>query len=60
MKSHGISTINPAIAENTEYLIALACTSFINLNVAVSIDRGVSLHFVSSLALRHYSKQRIT
>ena len=51
MKSHGISTINPAIAENTEYLIALACTSFINLNVAVSIDRGVSLHFVSSLAL---------
>ena len=47
MKS--ISAINPAITENT---IIKACTSFIDLKVGVSLYHGVSLCFVSLLALR--------
>ena len=49
MKS--ISTINPAIVENTEYLIVEACASFTNLKVNVSLDHGVLLHFVLFLAV---------
>ena len=52
MKS--ISTINPAITENTECLIVKVCTSFINLKLGVSLDHGVSLCFVSLLALQTY------
>ena len=52
MKS--ISTINPAITENTECLIIKACASFVNLKVGVLFDHGVSLiiHFVSVLTLQ--------
>ena len=46
------STINPAITENTEFLINKACTSFIDLELGVSLDHGVSLQFVSTIALR--------
>ena len=44
MKS--ITTINPAIMENTECSIVEACTSFINLKVGVLFDHGVSLSSV--------------
>ena len=50
MKS--ISTINPAITENTECLIVKAGTSFIDLKVGVSLDHGVSLRSISLLALQ--------
>ena len=50
MKS--IPTINPAIKENTVYLIVEACTSFINLNVGVSLNHGASLHFILRIVLR--------
>ena len=49
MKS--ISTINPAITENTECLIIEACTLVINLKVGVSLYHGVSLPFVLLPAL---------
>jgi len=44
MKS--ISTINPAITENTKYSIVKVCASFINLKVGVSLV--TMLHFTSS------------
>ena len=47
MKS--ISTINPAIMENSECLVIRDCTS---LKVGVSLDHVVSLCFISLLALR--------
>jgi len=47
-----ISTINPAMTENTECYIVKVCTSFINFKVGVLLDRGVSLRLVSLLALR--------
>ena len=50
MKS--ISTINPAITENTECSIIKVCTSFIDLKVGVSFNHGVSLRFVSLLAFQ--------
>ena len=50
MKS--ISTINPAIMENTECLIVKVHAPFIDLKVGVSLDHGVPLHFVSFLALQ--------
>ena len=50
MKS--ISTINPAIAGNTECSIVTVRTSFIVLKVGVSFNYGVSLRFISLLALR--------
>ena len=49
MKS--ISAINPAITENTKYSIVKAGASFINLNVGVWLAHGVSLCFISLLAL---------
>ena len=48
MKS--ISTINPAITENMECAIVKVCTSLINLQLGVSLNHGVSLHFISLLA----------
>ena len=60
-----ISTINPAITENTKYSIVKRHASFIDLKVGVSLNHGVSLRFVSLLAFRTFwatfhSKQRIT
>jgi len=49
MKS--ISTINPTITENTECLIVKASNPEIDLKMGVSLDHGVSLCFVSLLAL---------
>ena len=43
MKS--ISTINPAITEDTERLIDKEHALFIDLKVGVSLDNDVSLHF---------------
>jgi len=48
MKS--ISTINPAIMENTERLIVKTCASFFDLKVVVLLDHNVPLHFISLLA----------
>jgi len=47
-----ISIINPAIAGNMGCLIVEMCTSFIDLKVGVSLDRGVLLCFISFLALQ--------
>ena len=47
-----IFTINPAITENTECSIVKVCASFINLKVGVSFNYGVSLRFISLLALQ--------
>ena len=48
-----ISTVNPAITENTECSIVKACASFINflinLKVGVSLDHG-TLRFTSSFS----------
>ena len=52
MKS--IPTIDPVVTENTACLIIEARTSFINLKVGISLNHGVSLRFVSHLALRTY------
>ena len=57
MKS--ISTINPAVTENTKYLIIKAHALF----MGVWLDHGSSQHFVSFLTLRTCwatFKQRIT
>ena len=40
-----MSTINLAITENTECLIVKVHASFTNLEVGVSLDYGVLLHF---------------
>ena len=37
--------------DNTECSIIKACTSFISLKIGVSLNHGVSLHFISHLAL---------
>ena len=50
MKS--ISTINPAIMENTECSTAKTHSSFIDLKVDVSLSHGVLLCFVSLQALQ--------
>ena len=50
MKS--ISTINPAITENTEYLIVTVCATFIDLKVGVLLNHGVSLCCASPPSLR--------
>jgi len=50
MKS--ISTINPAITENTERLIIKAHTSIIKLKVGMFLDHEVSLPFILLLALQ--------
>ena len=47
-----ISTINPAITENTGCLIVKVHTSFIDLKVGVSLDHGVLVCFVSLPALQ--------
>ena len=48
-----ISTINPAIKENTERLIVKVRTSFIDLKVGVSLNHGVLLLlFILLLAFR--------
>ena len=47
-----ISTINPAIMENTVCSIVNKCASFIYLKVGVSLDHDVSLCFVLLLALQ--------
>ena len=47
MKS--VSTIKPAIMENTEYLIGEVHASFINLKVGISLDH------VYHYALFHYT-----
>ena len=52
MKS--ISSFNLAITENMECLIVKGHASFINLKVGVSFDHGVSLCFVSFLAVRTF------
>ena len=48
-----ISTINAAIMENMECLqecsIIKVCVAFIDIKVSVSLDHGVSLHFISLL-----------
>ena len=49
MKS--ISTINPAIMENTEYSIVAVHASFVDLKVGALLDHDVSPPFVSLLAL---------
>jgi len=49
MKS--ISTINPAILENTKCLIVMVHVPVINLEVGVSLDYGISLRLVSLPAL---------
>ena len=57
MKS--MSTINPAIKENTEFSIVKMCVSFINLKVGLSF---VSLHFAYLQLFKNvkqHSKQRI-
>ena len=45
------STINPAIAENTEWSIAKVRLIY-QLKVGVSLNHGVSLRFVSLLAFQ--------
>ena len=50
MKS--ISTINPAITENTECSIVNTRVSFINLKVGVLLDYDLLLCFISLLALQ--------
>ena len=41
-----ISTINPAITENTECSIVEVQASLINLEVGVSLDLGALLRFI--------------
>ena len=48
---NSISTINPAITENTECLIIKAHLSLINLKVGVLLDHDALLCFISLLAL---------
>jgi len=48
MKS--IHTINPAITENMDYVIFKVRASLINLTVGVSLNDGVSPHFISRLS----------
>jgi len=57
MKS--ITTINPAISQNTECPIFKA-RAFIDLKVGVSHDHGVSLCSVSLLVFGQCFKQRAT
>ena len=47
-----ISTIYPAITENTVCSIVKACALFIDLKVGVSLNHGVSLCFALLLALQ--------
>ena len=47
-----ISTINPAIVENTECSIIKARALFIDLKVGVSLDHAILLCFVSLLVLQ--------
>jgi len=49
-----ISTIYPAIAENKECPIAKALTLFIDFEVGVSLDHGVSLLYFVLLALQTF------
>ena len=58
-EQHEISTINPAIPENTECLIFKA-HAFIDLKMGVSLDYSVSLCSVLLLAFGQRSKQRAT
>ena len=53
MKS--ISTINPAIMENTKCLIVKTCIQLSIKIVGVSLDRSVPLHFISSY-FKHFGK----
>ena len=52
----GISTINPAITENTEFSIIKMHAISINIKVGVSLDRGLSVHFVLLPALQHFGQ----
>ena len=62
MKS--ISTINPAITENTECQTIEVCTSIIDLEEGVSFDHDVLYHYASFhfyvAYVGQHSKQRMT
>ena len=61
MKS--ISTINPAITENTDGTIVKVHAPVIDIKVCVSPQHSVSLHFVLFPGLKmfgYHSKQKIT
>jgi len=47
-----ISTINPAIKENTKRSIVKVRALFTNLKVGISLDHGILLRFISLLAVQ--------